>query len=908
MSLAAGQKLGPYEISAPLGAGGMGEVYRAKDTRLGREVAIKILPAEFSSNQNRMERFEQEARAASALNHPNIITVHDVGAHNGNSYIAMELVDGKSLREMLQAGALPVKRAVTLAAQLADGLAKAHEAGIVHRDLKPENIMISKDGFAKILDFGLAKSMMPAMADASVLSTLAKTGEGTILGTVGYMSPEQASGKAVDFRSDQFSFGSIMYEMLSGKRAFSRDTNVQSLSAIIQDDPEPLQTLSPQAPAPLRWIIDRCLSKDPAERYASTRDLARELQSIRDHFSDLTSSSESVSQQTLALHRSQVTRSWMKFLPWALLVALALLFAGWILREKNTAGHGATRRFEVSIPRGYQLAPNAPLAMAPNGSAIVFGLLDQQMQTKLWLRYLDKFDIQELSGTEGASFPFWSPDSKSIAYFSEGNSILRRLDLPTGISQIICNTRGSGRGGTWGPDGTILFTPSTNDPVLKVSAKGGTPVEITKLDPNIIDGSHRFPVFLPDGKHFLFTLWSNHLETASKVGGIYVGSLENRGIRKLSADSSQAILAGSNRLLIYRNQGLQAVTFDPQKMEITSALEEITPDPLFLPASGVLGATGSTAGDIAYALSSGEGTAKIAWVEVKSGVQTIVRDERLGIQNLVVAPDGNRFAAQVVGRAGAEIWVADSNREVMTRLTRGGFDATGPVWSPDGRWVAFTSLSSGNPSVYLQPSDASKQPELFYTESNRDFRACSWSSDGHSLFMESNIKGHLPGGEIWLLDVATRKARSILADPTATLSGPVLSPDGHWLAYVSNESGKNQLYVRPYPALDRKWQISQNGVLTQANFFALAATTYLPHWRTDGSELLFISLDGSIDIVSIDTKDGNFVATAPKSLFKPTFPLIAIAASPDHTKFLTAIMPGDVTSEPIRIVLAPNSN
>ena len=246
----------------------MGEVYRAKDTRLGREVAIKILSAEFSSNQNRMERFEQEARAASALNHPNIITVHDVGAHNGASYIAMELIDGKSLREMLQAGALPVKRAVSLAAQVADGLAKAHEAGIVHRDLKPENIMVSKDGFAKILDFGLAKSMMPALSEASVLSTLAKTGEGTILGTVGYMSPEQASGKAVDFRSDQFSFGSIMYEMLSGKRAFARNTNVQSLSAIIQDDPEPLQALNPQTPAPVRWITDRCLSKDPGERYA----------------------------------------------------------------------------------------------------------------------------------------------------------------------------------------------------------------------------------------------------------------------------------------------------------------------------------------------------------------------------------------------------------------------------------------------------------------------------------------------------------------------------------------------------------------------------------------------------------------------------------------------------------------
>jgi eukaryotic-like serine/threonine-protein kinase len=903
MPLAAGQKVGPYEISAPLGAGGMGEVYRAKDTRLGREVAIKILPAEFSSNQSRMDRFAQEARASSALNHPNIITVHDVGAHNGASYIAMELVDGKSLREILQAGALPVKRAVSLAAQIGDGLAKAHEAGIVHRDLKPENVMVSKDGFAKVLDFGLAKSMTPALADASVLSTLAHTGEGTILGTVGYMSPEQASGKTVDFRSDQFSFGSIMYEMLSGKRAFARDTNVQSLSAIIQDDPEPLQTLSPQTPAPLRWIIDRCLSKDPAERYASTRDLARELQSIRDHFSDLTSSSEAVSQQTLAVHRSQVTRSWMKFLPWVLLVALALLFAGWVFRERNAGGHAATRRFEISIPHGYQLAPNAQVAMAPDGSAIVFGLLDRQMQTKLWLRYLDRFEVQPLAGTEGASFPFWSPDSKSIGFFVETNSTLRRLDLSSGISQIICSTRGSSRGGTWSKDGMILFSPGTNTPIEKVLAKGGTPQDLTVLDPNIIDGSHRFPVFLPDGQHFLFTLWSNHLETSAKVGGIYLGSLKNSEIRKLSTDSSQAIVAGDNRILIYRNETLLAVSLDPQKLEFTSSLEEITPHPLFLPASGALGASASNAGDIAYALSSGEGTAQLAWVDANTGNQKIIRDERLGIQNLVVAPDGNSFAAQVVGRAGAEIWVAAGQKAMMTRLTRGGFDATGPVWSPDDHFIVFSSQASGAVSVYIQPSDGSKQSELFYAQQGREFRVCSWSSDGRSLFMESNLKTQL-AKEIWVLDVASKKASLVLSDPTATLGSAVLSPDGNWLAYASNESGINQLYVRPYPKLDRKWQISQNGLLTQTSFFALAETTYRPQWRNDGHQLLFISLNGSIEVVNIDSNGKNFAASYPTTLFKPAFPLIALSASPDHSKFLAAIVPGDVTSEPIRVVLA----
>jgi Tol biopolymer transport system component len=525
------------------------------------------------------------------------------------------------------------------------------------------------------------------------------------------------------------------------------------------------------------------------------------------------------------------------------------------------------------------------------------------MQAKLWLRYMDKFDLKALEGTEGASFPFWSPDSKSIGYFVEINSTLRRLDLSTAISQTVCNTAGSARGGTWGPDGTILFTHGTNHPIRKVSSKGGTPKDVTKLDPNIVDGSHRFPVLLPDGQHFLFTLWSNHLETAEQVGGIYLSSLGSSEIRKLSSDFSQAILAGNDRLLIYRNEVLQAISFDSKKMEIGGALEEITSNPLFLPASGALGASASAAGDITYALLSGEGTSQIGWVEA-DGNQKIIRDERLGIQNLVVAPDGNRFAAQVVGRAGAEIWVGDGERAMMTRLTRGGLDSTGPVWSPDSRFVAFASQASGAASVYLQPSDGSKQAELFYSQPDREFRVCSWSADGHSIFMESNQKSRTYKGEIWILDVASKKGTLVLSDSTATLRSPVLSPDGRWLAYASDESGRDQLYVRPYPALDQKWQISQNGLLIQTNFFALAATTYRPHWRNDGRELLFISLNGSIESVNIESRDKNFVATYPKTLFKPSFPLIALSASPDHSKFLAAIVAGDVTSEPIRVVLS----
>jgi Tol biopolymer transport system component len=485
----------------------------------------------------------------------------------------------------------------------------------------------------------------------------------------------------------------------------------------------------------------------------------------------------------------------------------------------------------------------------------------------------------------------------------EDNSTLRRLELSSGISQVICKTLGSGRGGAWGRDNTILFTPDTNSPIMQVSANGGAPKAVTKLDSNILDGSHRFPAFLPDGRHFLFTLWSNHVETAAQIGGIYVGSLDNGEIRKLSSDSSQAVLAGNNRLLIYRNESLQAVSFHPEKFEITGTLEEISAQPLFLPASGSLGASASEDGDLAYALTSGEGTSQLAWIEADGGVQKPIGAERLGIQNLVIAPDGKHFAAQVVSRAGAEIWVADSERAVMTRLTRGGFDATGPVWSADSRNVSFTSQASGNLSVYLQPADASRPPEIFFTQANRDFRVRSWFADGKSMLLESNMKGGGGRLEIWLLDVENKKAEALLTDQTASLSSPVLSPDGNWLAYVSDESGSNQIYIRPYPALDRKWQISQGGTLTQSNFFALAATTYLPHWRNDGSEILFITLNGTVDAVTVQTNGDNLIVGPPRIVLKPDFPLMALAPTPDHSKFLGAIVPGDVTSEPIRVVL-----
>jgi serine/threonine protein kinase len=891
-----GDRLGPYEIISQLGAGGMGEVYRARDTRLAREVAIKILPAEFANKQDRLQRFEQEARSSSALNHPNIISVFDIGSENGISYIAMEFVDGKTLRELLNEGRISLRRTVSIAAQFADGLAKAHAAGIVHRDLKPENLMISQDNFVKILDFGLAKpSELPSIG-GSVLPTLAKTGEGTILGTVGYMSPEQASGKPVDFRSDQFSFGSILYEMTTGKRAFSRNTAVQSLSAIIQEDPEPVGSLSPQTPAPIRWIIERCLAKDPEERYASTRDLARELQNVRDHFSDLGSTTEiSGSAPAIVVHSKW---NWRVALPWILFALIGTFFAIQLFKSQPAPQKALRpRNVEISIPRGQLLAPDAPLVFSPDGSAIVFGTSRPTMTgAQLWLRRLDSFDTIRLEGTQGATHPFWSPDSKSIAFFTDEEAVLKKMDLESRTIHIICKTTASGlrlagfaRGGSWAADGTIIFAPNANSPIQRVPVTGGEPVNVTKLDPSILDGSHRYPIFLSDGQHFLFTLWSNHAETATRIGGIYLASLKSGELRKITSDVSQSVLAGNDQLLVYRNEALVALPFDPVNFKITGEGKEIVSKPLFFRPDGALSVSASKSGDLVFANAAGERTVQLSWLDQAGTIGGAIGHQRFGIEELALSPQDTRFAAQMSGATGAEIWIGDTKREILTRLTRGGWDAINPVWSPDGTRVTFAGQFEGTVSTYLQPADGSNPPQVLITSKDRDFLPSGWSAHGKYLVLNSNEK-HSRRGEIWLYDFSEKKVRPVISDPSISVSSGSLSADGHWLVYVSDESGNNEVFVRPFPALDRKWQLSKSGGTA-------------PHWRNDSREVIFSATDLSIQSVKIDVKGDVLEAASPTLLFVSKLPMIALAPSPDHSKFLAALVPADVQSEPIHLIL-----
>ena len=492
MTLAVGNRLGPYEILAPLGSGGMGEVYRARDTRLAREVAVKVLPAELSSDRERLRRFEKEARSASALNHPNIVTIYEIGSAGDVTYIAMELVGGETLRTTLLRGALTTKKLLQVAAQIAEGLARAHEAGIVHRDLKPENLMITKEGLVKILDFGVAKptAWRSGSGEGPHSPTMTETSPGVILGTAGYMSPEQASGEPVDFRSDQFALGSILYEMATGKRAFQGRTAVDTLAAILNEQPEPIASLNAGIPVPLLWIVERCHSKEPRGRYGSTEDLSRDLATVRDRLSEATSG--------MSLAASRPRRRWVAGL--VLGIAAAAIVGFGLTRLRPQIADPRTVRFPIHAPK--ETGFWGVWAFSPDGSTLAF-IAAGKGPSSVWLRPMSSMEARSVRGTENADSVFWSPDGKSLGFFASGK--LWRVSASGGVPVPLCDVgKDSTQIGTWGADEQILFSPETGEAIYRVSSSGGTASPFVRANRARGETQVRFPWFLPDGKHFLY--------------------------------------------------------------------------------------------------------------------------------------------------------------------------------------------------------------------------------------------------------------------------------------------------------------------------------------------------------------------------------------------------------------------
>ena len=897
-----GSRLGPYEITAKLGEGGMGEVYRATDGKLRREVAIKVLPTGVADDAERLARFEREAQLLAQLHHPHIASIFGLEESAGVRALVMELVEGPTLADRLSAGPIPPAEALRIARQIADALEAAHGKGIIHRDLKPQNVKLTADGQVKVLDFGLAKAMeMPGAGGSATASptllnsptlTAAGTQLGVILGTAAYMAPEQARGGAVDKRADIWAFGVVLWEMLTGASLFAGDTVTDTLAGVLKTEID-LDALPAESPAAIRRLLRRCLERDPKNRLHDIADARIVLDEVLS--GGATDEAEEPERRPARSPRQAI-------LPWILAGALAVgLAAALFLRPASgRSGHpgGRTRlALEVAVPPGQILNEDSALALAPDGSAVVFSATDPMSGPQLWLRRLEGFESVPLRGTQGAALPFWSPDSRSIGFFRTGDGTLCRYDLASGGVEVLAGV-GAGpipgggpgsRGASWGADGTILFAPSVNSRIQRLMPDG-TIEDATVLDPSILDGSHRFPSFLPDGRHFVLTVWSNNLETAARVGGVYLASLEDGIERRLTSDASQALVAGPDLLLVRRDGALVALTLDPETLEVKGAPRKIADAPLYWAASGGLVASATFAGDLAFALDTGARGGRLVWLGRDGDPVGTVGEERLGVAELALAPDGRHYAVMAVGAAGGNILVGDERRGVLDRLTPEGIDSSAPVWSPDGRWLAYVTEAEGSLSIYLQEADGSDEAELLLSDPQRGFVGSSWSADGRYLLLQSSAKGD-SRTDLWIYDFSEGGARELLADQSAALGEPTLSPDGRWLAYTSDESGNPEVFVRPFPGLDRRWKISQGGATS-------------PHWSRDGRELLFTGLaDGSIQAVDVAVGAGGLEVEAPRPLFTPVPRPLALAPAPDHDRFLAGVLPADARQEPIRLIL-----
>jgi Tol biopolymer transport system component len=847
MALAPGTRLGPYEILAPLGAGGMGEVWKARDTRLARDVAVKVLPEEFLEGDQKKERFEREARALAALNHPNIAAVHSFEEFPGSSgspsrhVLVMELLEGENLRGVISRCALPVRRTLEIAEQVAQGLAAAHEKGIVHRDVKPENVFVTKDGHVKILDFGLARAgAFPAGRDETESPTVEKlTSGGAVIGTVAYMSPEQARGEAVDLRSDQFSLGVVLYEMLAGARPFGGTSAAETLAAIIRDEPEPLTKLDPKLPVLLGWIVQRCLSKDPEERYASTKDLARELQNLRTHLS------EAVSATSVAPSKTHRLRRRVPY--WALAAAVALaavvgLIAGNRV-ARTQAPPASTLRLAVAVPvdAAADTFNQNPLALSPDGKTLVYA------GSKLFVRRLDRDEIRPIPGTDGASDPFISPDGLEVAFFAEKK--LKKVSLAGGSPMSLCEAP-LPHGGSWGTDGTIVFTPSGISGLWRIAASGGEPRRVTT--PENAE-AHHFPQILPDGEHVLFNVWGRNWISNAAVVSLRTGEKQI-----LVEDAAYPRYLPTGHLVFSRPGSLFAVPFSLKRLETSSP-------PVPLLDDLVTNSNFKRCAEYAFSL---EGTLvyvptrqlqrTLVWVDRKGAAERVPLPPA-GYEEVALSPDEGRLAAIAVERRETmTLLFGDFVRGTLSRSTaEGTFQAL--AWTPDGKRVAvgFGPESRKQYGVYWQSADGSTPPERLTNNTGAQEFPNSFSPDGSLLLVHAHgFKDTSSANTGWDIFVLPLSGERTLRPFLQTKFGEFFaqfSPDGRWVAYHSDESGRIEVFVRPYPGPGPKWQVSTEGGQDV-------------RWTRSGRELCYRQADKMM-AVDVETKP-TFRAGRPRTLFE----------------------------------------
>ena len=849
MTIDAGTKLGRYQIRSKLGEGGMGEVYRARDEKLNRDVAIKILPVAFSRDPERLLRFEQEAQAAGALNHPNILSVYDVNTHDGAPYVVSELLEGESLRDRMAGVALPQRKAIEYALQIAHGLAAAHEKGIVHRDLKPDNLFITRDDRVKILDFGLAKLVQAAdenKAQTDVPTRKVHTDPGTVIGTVGYMSPEQVRGQPVDHRSDIFSFGAVLYEMLSGRRAFRGDSAVESLNAILKDDPPDLAESSAKMNPALEMIVRRCLEKKPERRFHSTDDLGFALAA-------LTASSDSsvktmtvpaVTQNKSGAGRFGLLRN--QWLGWGVAGASVLaLGLAWVYFARPSTFDARVMRLSILPPEKATLMAGQAPTVSPDGTHLVFVVTDASGRTVLYLRALDSLAAQPLTGTDGGILPFWSPNSREIGFFAGGK--LKKIDIAGGQPVTLADAPVP-RGGSWNQDGVIIFTPAPPAPTLRISASGGEPTPLSVVDvPNGLF-PRSFPQFLPDGRHYLFLIGGSR-----KMGSrfVMIGSLDSGETKTVLTNDFTAVYAKPGYLLFRREAKLMAQKFDADRLELSGdpfpVAEQIGFDGLTFQTL----VSASDQGVLAYQ-SLGAGKTQLVWFD-REGKRPGVAGTPGDYSDLSLSPDDKRLAFfQVDPDTGnADIWLMDLASGAPSRFTFDPAVDFTPVWSPDGERIVFASLREGAPNLFQKMANGSGQEDSLYKSPLAKLPS-DWSTDGR--FILCGTVDPKTRWDLWVLSVADHRWESFLQTPYNE-SRPKLSPNGRWIAYESDESGKKEIYVQSFPASGAKWQISVSGGSQ-------------PRWRRDGKELFFLGGDRKVTAVEVNTDAPTLAHGAPRALFE----------------------------------------
>jgi len=871
MPLNSGTRLGPYEIQSQLGAGGMGEVYRALDTRLNRTIAIKILATHLSNSPELKQRMEREARAITCLNHPNICQLHDIGSQDGTDFLVMEYLEGESLAERLRKGPIPLPEIFRIAIAVAEALATAHRHGIIHRDLKPGNIMLTQSG-AKLMDFGLAKPLgMQAASSASgappsftAAATLSGpsplsplTTAGTIVGTIQYMSPEQIEGKEADARSDIFAFGAVLYEMVAGKRPFEGKSQLSLASSILEKDPDPISSLKPQTSPAFEHIIATCLQKNPDERYLAAHDIKLELQWI------------SAEKSLPAASPARPVSARENRVPWMAAVIAAVVLgaaAGFLLRP--TARPAPSIRSVINPPEKTTLNLSGdsagPPVLSPDGAYVAFTATGTDSQTNVWVRPVNSLEARRVAGTENSVFPFWSPGSRSIAFFADGK--LKTVDLEGSSTQVIADAP-FGRGGSWGAGGAILYAATVQSALMRVNVNGGTPVAATQVDRSQ-HTSHRWPFFLPDGNHFLY-LAIHHDPSKASNNTLYYASLDGKENRPLFRSKSNAIYAGGY-LLFARSDQLMAQAFNADSGTLKGDPQIVATAVMNDLATWHMDASASDQGLLIFG-SGGIGDWQLLFMDRTTKQISPVTDKLSNLQLARLSPQGDRIALQI-DTGTADIWVLDLARGVKTRLTFGPIQNVGPVWSPDGKWIAYAADRSGHGNICRKPSDGSGAEETLVSD-DQIVVPTSWSRDGKTLVYQ---RGPLGNTDVWALPLnGDRKPLQIISHvPNAGSSMANISPNGRWLTYMSSESGGLQIYVVAFNGGQGKWQISTSGGMQ-------------PQWSRDGKELFY--LDPTYNLIAVPVKEvgGALQFGASQSLVSNwSAPQVFYDISPDSKKIL----------------------